>query len=124
MLQEPARVLGLWSGLEHLRRAGERRPEKRPTRSHSGLPLRRTSCAPSRQIGVAAGGLGSGPTLVGRVFVPRKKPRCGRHDQDSRNTDNKMQPGTARELRQDEMSGKGQEYAKTEDLKGMLAAKD
>ena len=51
---------------------------------------------PSRHIGVAASSLGFGPILVGRVLVPRKHPGCGGHNQNSRNTDNKVQAGRRR----------------------------
>src|SRR5215471_5807473 len=102
------------------RRAPGKPPSAMQAKPGPGLIL--TSSPPSRQIGIAAGSFLC--ALVGGMLVPRNQPGNGAHDEDSANADQCMQRSTAGHLGQDEMPGKGQEYAEAEDLKGMLAAED
>ncbi len=58
------------------------------------------------------------------MLVPRNHPRHAGHDEDSGNTDEEMQPGTAGNLGQHEMPGERQEHAEAENLQRMLPAQD
>jgi hypothetical protein len=58
------------------------------------------------------------------VLVPGIHPGRGGHNQDSQESDEQMQDDAAGTLDQHEVSRERQEYAKAENLQGMLAAQD
>src|SRR5438874_9998059 len=93
-------------------RAPEARRDHRTAGSGSGKPS--PSSAPSRHIGAADGAFGFRTAFVSHPLVPRNHPGHGPHDQDSRETNQRMHGWAASDLGQDEMTGEGKEDAETE----------